>query len=619
MKYKSLVVLLFLGMMVVFFESRPEISEEIELIAFRIKARLHFHEPSDQIVLAKVPKLESSTATIILNHFESLVSKNLFHSIFIAQSKEIEGSQSELNNLFTFLRDHPNFYLGIIGNMADDPIFQQPSPIILKQIHSALTSRKYNKDTIIAIPMLDQLGGKSFTTMATEIAIKSLDENSSKNLEEKMKQETIDFFWNSAQFENGRLDHPPKYPELKLNYFPLSKIHEVNFENIKNIDLSGKILFSYFENFKKRIPGGAESNYGNTPWQEPNQSLDAATSGVHIAKIQALALDNLLSNKNLIPVPKIITWIILISVCIAAYWVWRLSPNSAVMLSFTGMTLLIFISVLLESYFGLEIPISRICVYGMIFSTTGAFNSTSAAIDAKIKSNLEIQSHAAVSKVHDRFLAHFSARLLDLTSKILTICQSIKDSPQISSPHLLDELSSSGVELREYLKSINDFAGLRSGALGLPKLRMFLLRPVLDRILHQVAPETKNISVHIAFELDAMIMSDELFLEPIIFNLFSNAVKYSPAGSRINIFGEITKGLVTTIVIRDQGPGISDEFKMKIFEKFYRIKDDRAFLVKGSGLGLYLSQFFADALNFEIKVSDAPDQGSDFSISERKS
>jgi signal transduction histidine kinase len=619
MKYKSLVVLLFLGMMVIFFESRPEISEEIELIAFRIKARLHFHKPTDQIALVKVPKLQSSTATIILNHFKSLSEKKLAHSIFIAQSKEIEGSQQELANLFSFLKSHNNFHLGIIGNMTDDPIYQLASASIIKQIHSAMTSRQYNKDTITAVPLLDQFGGKSYPTIATEIAIKALNPDKSKLLDEKIRQETIDFFWNSAQFENGKQDRPPKYPELKLNYFSLSKFQEIGFESVKSEDISGKILFSYFENFKKRIPGGAESNYGNTPWQEPNQSLDAMTSGVHIAKIQALALDNLLSSKNLTPIPKFISLLILVCACVAAYWVWRLSPNLAVFISLSGMTFLLLISVVLESYFGLEIPISRICVYGIIFSTSGAFNSTSAAIDAKIKSNLEIESHAAVSKVHDRFLAHFSARLLDLTSKILSICQSIKESPNVSSRHLLEELSSSAIELREYLKSINDFADLRSGALGLPKLRKFMLKPVLDRILHQVAPDSKNISVEIKFDPNAMILSDELFLEPIIFNLFSNAVKYSPAGSQINIFGEVTKGLVTKIVIRDQGPGIADEFKSRIFEKFYRIKDDRAFLVKGSGLGLYLSQFFADALNFEIKVSDAPNQGSDFSISERRS
>ena len=113
--------------------------------------------------------------------------------------------------------------------------------------------------------------------------------------------------------------------------------------------------------------------------------------------------------------------------------------------------------------------------------------------------------------------------------------------------------------------------------------------------------------------LDETVLSDEIYLKAVIFNLISNAIKYSPEHSTVNISSE-TKSKSVHLHVMDNGPGIPDELREVIFEKFYRIKDDRAFTTKGSGIGLYLTRYFADIINCEVFVEQTYKNGAQFTL-----
>jgi signal transduction histidine kinase len=70
-------------------------------------------------------------------------------------------------------------------------------------------------------------------------------------------------------------------------------------------------------------------------------------------------------------------------------------------------------------------------------------------------------------------------------------------------------------------------------------------------------------------------------------NLLDNAQKYSPDGSEINIYSESNSSKII-ICISDQGVGIAEDEKSKIFDRFYRIEDEETRSFKGTGLGLFL-------------------------------
>jgi signal transduction histidine kinase len=114
-------------------------------------------------------------------------------------------------------------------------------------------------------------------------------------------------------------------------------------------------------------------------------------------------------------------------------------------------------------------------------------------------------------------------------------------------------------------------------------------------------------------EPDADIKGDPLLLQILINNLLENAVKYSPRE------GVITASLkkneaVVELEISDEGPGIPDEEKKKIFSKFYRIGSEATRKTKGTGLGLYLCSKIADDHNADISVTNHTPRGSTFVV-----
>ncbi len=81
------------------------------------------------------------------------------------------------------------------------------------------------------------------------------------------------------------------------------------------------------------------------------------------------------------------------------------------------------------------------------------------------------------------------------------------------------------------------------------------------------------------------ILFDPLKITQVVENLLQNALKYTPAGSHIDIFAEL-RDRVVEISVRDSGPGIPADDLPHIFERFYRVDKGRSREKGGTGLGL---------------------------------
>ena len=97
----------------------------------------------------------------------------------------------------------------------------------------------------------------------------------------------------------------------------------------------------------------------------------------------------------------------------------------------------------------------------------------------------------------------------------------------------------------------------------------------------------------------------------VLANLVDNAIKYTPRGSSI-VVSTRRAGNMAEISVADDGPGIPDDEKQQIFEKFYcgenKIADNRRSL----GLGLYLCRAIVEAHGGQISVADNAPQGTVF-------
>ncbi|MFM2326419.1 MAG: hypothetical protein RIR31_621 [Bacteroidota bacterium] len=120
-------------------------------------------------------------------------------------------------------------------------------------------------------------------------------------------------------------------------------------------------------------------------------------------------------------------------------------------------------------------------------------------------------------------------------------------------------------------------------------------------------------SIKIAVQGEIFTNADQLLLQMAVNNLIDNAIKYSSKETTITILVSTEKNKIT-LQVKDEGKGISNEEKQKIFKKFYRIGNTATKAAKGTGLGLYLTKRIIQQHNGNISVTDNFSAGSIFTI-----
>lgn len=112
---------------------------------------------------------------------------------------------------------------------------------------------------------------------------------------------------------------------------------------------------------------------------------------------------------------------------------------------------------------------------------------------------------------------------------------------------------------------------------------------------------------------DIFIEADHLLLEMVVNNLIENALKYAPKDKPILISLK-TNAAYALLQVTDEGPGILDADKGKIFKKFTRLGNEATVRAKGTGLGLFLVKRIITKLKGEVTVTDNLPSGSIFIV-----
>lgn len=112
---------------------------------------------------------------------------------------------------------------------------------------------------------------------------------------------------------------------------------------------------------------------------------------------------------------------------------------------------------------------------------------------------------------------------------------------------------------------------------------------------------------------DLRITVDAARFQQVLSNLLSNAAKFSPSGRNVEISVEVISGLVR-IAVRDYGPGISEEFRQRIFGKFSQADSSATREKAGTGLGLHISRQILDRMDGTIGFDSTPGHGANFWI-----
>lgn len=163
------------------------------------------------------------------------------------------------------------------------------------------------------------------------------------------------------------------------------------------------------------------------------------------------------------------------------------------------------------------------------------------------------------------------------------------------------------------LRLIADFLDMESMAEGKLKIKMaqqdvnLIIQESIESFAHKAA--AKNISLQVLpFLCPNIAICDRDRILQVLSNLIGNALKFTPTNGSINIGVSVDKTEVE-ISIKDSGPGIAQEMKTKVFERFSQLgSNDRTSL----GLGLYICKMLIDAHKGRIWVESEIDHGCSF-------
>jgi signal transduction histidine kinase len=109
------------------------------------------------------------------------------------------------------------------------------------------------------------------------------------------------------------------------------------------------------------------------------------------------------------------------------------------------------------------------------------------------------------------------------------------------------------------------------------------------------------------------VIADPIAIESVLGNLITNAINYTQEGGEIRVSSEMI-GKKVKVVIKDNGFGIKKKYHKQIFERFFRVKNEKTRFINGTGLGLSIVKEIVDSFGGDIYVESEPGKGSIFSV-----
>lgn len=164
--------------------------------------------------------------------------------------------------------------------------------------------------------------------------------------------------------------------------------------------------------------------------------------------------------------------------------------------------------------------------------------------------------------------------------------------------------------LTQVITEILDASALEAGGLELNK-EPILLPKLVQKVVDEISRHTRDHRLLVCFPADfPVVVADRLRIEQVMRNLLDNAVKYSDGGLVVTR-GEVGENEVI-VSVADQGVGIKPEQLNRLFERFYRIKNEGRKSVVGTGLGLPIARDIVERHGGRIWAESQVGKGTTF-------
>ena len=292
----------------------------------------------------------------------------------------------------------------------------------------------------------------------------------------------------------------------------------------------------------------------------------------------------------------------------------------------------------LSDYNSQKVMLIGLCLFLLVCIVAAAMIFRSYVVKAKLNEELartngelkrvngELESkNAELKRLNEEVLELTHSRLVFFTNishELRTPLTLIADPVEMlledsgikgKSRELLKMVKRNAVALQQLVSSILDFRKIQNGKMELILYRFDLVKALKMWVGDfQLTAERKQIKLHLDIT-DSVgsqeVVADKEKIARVVFNLLSNALKYTPAGGDIFVSLKDEDGKFR-LDVRDTGKGISQEEAGKIFERFFQAKG----AASGTGIGLALVKSFVELHHGEARVESELGKGSDFFV-----
>ncbi|HEX7456102.1 MAG TPA: ATP-binding protein [Candidatus Nanoarchaeia archaeon] len=244
------------------------------------------------------------------------------------------------------------------------------------------------------------------------------------------------------------------------------------------------------------------------------------------------------------------------------------------------------------------------------------FNAGEASLLKKRQEEVILGRERALGELKDEFVYIISHELKQPATAIkgylATLFSKYSDSFNTDTREIIELTNVNSGRLSKLLDDLLDISQIQKGSLKI-KMTDVSLRPVISEVLSSLLLEAQNKRISLvqkgAEEMAAKADADRL--KEVLTNLVGNAVKYTPEGGKVIV--EVKKeGGFSKILVSDNGVGISEGDQKHLFEKFYRVENEKTEAVKGSGLGLFITKQLVEKMGGQIGFTSNVGEGTTF-------
>jgi signal transduction histidine kinase len=327
-------------------------------------------------------------------------------------------------------------------------------------------------------------------------------------------------------------------------------------------------------------------------------------------------LETLLHNDALVTPPKWINWFITYSLTAFIVWVvFNTTPIFGVLITaLIGMSYLISSMIFFKV---LDISLNTAHPLVGVFFAYYVFVPYRLIMEFKIRAELSKKNDVLVQvgELKRNFMSLITHDLKTPVARIQGMGEMLGRAG--ADKTMVHEIIKSSEELNRFISSILELSKVENQGIKTNFQNKDINRIIEDCVKnHSFEAQARGIELDCRLEPLFPIPVDVNLVGKILSNLIDNAIKYSPAGSSIIVTSkesEQKKGFIE-ITVADNGFGIAEKDMERLFDKFYRPTGDQRMQVKGYGLGLYLSRYFAELHSGYLEAESTVGKGSSFTL-----